>query len=175
MSIQFNQFQQCVEDVLRPFDKFYSPEVVDLLMLTAAVESDGVSYVYQIGGPAIGPFQMEQPTFEDILRYVHQKATASTLWMWLESELEDSYIYTKYLSELRGPLNPNHYYHLAYNFRAAILAARIKYWMDPKPLGNTIEEHAATWKRVYNTHLGKGKPEEAIKKYNTWKSKGFIR
>lgn len=167
MSIQFNQFEELVTNVLYNYPKLYADgKGVDILMLTAAVESDGCSYFHQINGPAITFFQLEPATIDDILRYIRQSSKRSAELAEINNLFEEDYHYTA-----RGYKNAALLLHL----ELSVLLARIKYWMDPKPLGSTIEDHAATWKRVYNTELGKGKPEEAIKKYNTWKTKGFIR
>lgn len=168
MSIQFNQFEQLVTGVLKEYPKLYADgKGVDILMLTAAVESDGCSYFQQINGPAISFFQLEPATIDDILRYVKQSSKRNIELAQINNNIFEEIFYYSARDYQNGAL--------LLHIELSILLARIKYWMDPKPLGNTIEEHAATWKRVYNTELGKGKPEEAIKKYNTWKTKGFIR
>ena len=44
---------------------------------------------------------------------------------------------------------------------------RLKYRRDPEPLPepDDIEGLGKTWKRVYNTHLGKGKVDEFVSNY----------
>lgn len=60
---------QLAELIIKPalFDLImFSPEAVQLLSFTCAVESDGGTYIHQINGPALGIYQMEPKTYADI-------------------------------------------------------------------------------------------------------------
>lgn len=62
MGIEPKQLKRLITDVLHGIG-YYSDEAVDLLMLTAAQESEMGRYLYQLGnGPARGIFQMEPAT-----------------------------------------------------------------------------------------------------------------
>lgn len=63
--INYNQFK---EHVVVPVLKYLEPEIpysesaVNLLLMTAAHESRGGTYLKQINGPALGVYQMDQLT-----------------------------------------------------------------------------------------------------------------
>jgi len=115
-----------------PADK----NAVDLLMETCAVESDFMTYNKQIGGPALGIFQMEPDTLHDI-----------------------RVNYIKYRPELREFLEGN-----LLDVEFAIIAARIHYMRVSTPIPSTRLLRAKYWKQYYNTHLGRGTVEKYMEK-----------
>lgn len=127
----------------------YSSDAVNLLMGTAAQESCLGRYRKQIGGgPALGIFQMEPDTFNDIVQN-----------------------YLRYRPELTVKIE-----RLAgiARFRAADLEnndllstcmARVHYLRVKEPIPPDLEGWARYWKRYYNTMLGKGTEEEFIANY----------
>lgn len=127
----------------------YSDAAVELIMLTAAVESNLGTYITQVGGPAKGIFQMEPATELDIWKnYLVYKPT----------------LQAKVLS-YRVPACPVKH-ELEWNLVYAIVMTRIKYLRSPVPMpANNKAELARVWKEVYNTRLGKGTVEKAIQKY----------
>ncbi len=131
-------------------NNLYTPAAVQLLLLTAAVESNLGEYVVQMrGGPARGIFQMEPFTERDIHNnYLNRKPTLMGA-----------------VHRVMGQgLN------LMLNLEYQILMARIHYLRKPEPLPayGDIKGMAAYWKKHYNTDLGKGTVEDAIKKYNLY-------
>jgi len=67
------ELRDLIKSTLTPLG-LYSPEAEELLMATAAQESHLGTYRQQIGGPALGIFQMEPATFNDIwANYLHYK------------------------------------------------------------------------------------------------------
>jgi hypothetical protein len=94
------------------------------------------------GGPALGYFQMEPATHDDLfatyLGATHRKFLLDGL-----HALSDR---VGYADELRW--NPQY----------AAAMCRIKYLRCPAPLpsANDLEEIGAYWKRYYNTELGAG-------------------
>lgn len=130
----------------------YSESAVELLMLTAATESKLGYYIKQIRGPALGIFQMEPRTHDDIWdNYLHYKQ-------------ELTYIISDYTST-RGE-----HFDLESNLAYQILMSRIHYLRVPDPLpdADDVEGLAAYWKDHYNTYLGAGTVEKAIAMYNTY-------
>lgn len=119
-------------------------EAAEALMLgTALVESGGYA-IRQQGGPALGIWQMEPATHNDI-------------WDTYLSRRHD--IGGKVLSaaEVDRPWKDKPPAEMmAYNARYACGMARVHYWRDPEPIPDTVEGMATMWKRVYNTPLGKG-------------------
>jgi hypothetical protein len=149
--IEKTQLRHLISIVLKDMEPEipYSETAVNLLMLTAAVESNLGTYIEQIGGPARGIFQMEPATEEDIwINYLAYKPN-------LKNKVES------YMSDTKKIGN-----HMVWNYAYAIAMARLKYLRDPNPLpNNTKDDLAKCWKRVYNTSLGRGTVEKAIKKY----------
>lgn len=150
--LDHRQLRELIVDVLKDMEPEvpYSDAAVELLMLTAAVESNLGTYIKQINGPAMGIFQMEPATEQDIWKnYLVYKPSLKAKVLSLKAN--QSLI----KQEMR--------WNLAY----AIAMARLKYFRSPKPLPkNNKEDLAKLWKDVYNTHLGKGTVEKAIKKYD---------
>jgi len=118
----------------------YNKSAVNLLLGTAAQESKFGTYIRQINGPALGIFQMEKPTFD-----------------WLKNIYGSKY-----------PIGE--FDELEYNLKQAILLARLRYRIVPKPLpdADDIEGLAKYWKEYYNTPLGKGKIEQFINNYKKY-------
>lgn len=146
MAFNKDQFRGLIVDVLREAD-LYSPSAVELLMLTCAVESDFGTYIEQITGPALGVFQMEPNTHNDI-------------W--------DNYL--KYRSNrVYWDVN-NDVESLRYDMKYAIYMARLHYLRVPEPLPNAtnVEALARYWKKYYNTEKGKGRVDNAIQKYKEY-------
>lgn len=134
----------------------YSEEAVDLLMGTAAAESNMGSYIAQKGGgPALGIFQMEPPTEQDI-------------W--------DNYL--KYNDTLRMYVIQSHGQpgaeELIWNLRYGVVMARLHYYRvaDPLPSKDNFRTNAdyvgalaAYWKQHYNTPDGAGTHKHFLNSY----------
>ena len=152
--LDVGQFKDLVIDPTLKDVGLYSAEASDLLLGTALVESN-LKYLKQLGGgPALGLFQMEPVTFNDIYyRYlvkankVHLKAAVHAHMVGRDSE----YLVT-------DPV-----YQLITNLPFAVLMARIKYLMVPAPIPKTVNGQAAYWKKYYNTEHGAGKVEHYLK------------
>ncbi len=132
-----NQFKDLIERTLKE-NRLYSESAVNLLLGTAAQESKFGSYLRQLnGGPALGFFQMEKPTFD-----------------WLKKVYDKKF----YLGD---------YEDLEWNIKQAILLCRLRYHIVPEalPKADDIEGLAAYWKKYYNTFAGAGKTTEFIDNY----------
>jgi len=129
----------------------YSRDAVELLMLTAAAESNLGEYLKQIGrGPALGIFQMEPSTEKDIwYNYLRHRPA-----LLLSVEL------------LVGNSNVINL-HLFGNLLYQIALARIHYLRVPAPLPSRLdaEAMAAYWKDYFNSRLGKGTVAKAVESY----------
>jgi hypothetical protein len=144
------------EEVVVPVLKYLEPEIpfsdvaVELLVGTATTESHRGSYIKQLGGgPALGVFQMEPTTHDDI-------------WLnWLK--------YQPWLGEkvraMRGTgFVPRPETHMVGNMYYAAAMARVHYRRVREALPPTTDAHllGAYWKRYYNTRLGKGTVEQYV-------------
>ena len=137
--------KQLEELVIVPTLKYLDPEIpfsdaaVELLKMTAAHESHLGSYIAQVGGPALGIYQMEPATEEDII----------TNFLWYREVLHGKVNST-------GSEEPTAK-DLVSNLSYATAMARVHYYRDKYPLPDVmdIEGLAQYAKRVYNTVEGK--------------------
>lgn len=124
----------------------YSDAAASLVLGTAMHESH-LTYLKQLGGgPALGLWQMEPFTHDDIwdtfLRYRTDLASL--------------------MCRIAGDSRPSATL-LIGNLWYACAMARIRYRRAPANLpGNTPDDLAAFWKKYYNTDLGKGTIAEAL-------------
>ena len=146
-----DQLRDLIERTLRGINK-YSPEAVNLLMGTCAQESRLGVYIKQLSsGPALGVFQMEPFTFNDIVNcYL---AFNESLAQKIKNECDVSIFKSEALE---------------YNLKLAICFTRVHYLRFPEPLPNDLDGMARIWKKRYNTILGAGSEEEFIKNYERY-------
>lgn len=113
-----------------------SKDAVELLMMTCAHESKLGTYIKQIKGPALGIFQMEPRTHDDIwTNYIFNRD-------WLEDAIFNICGKTITSSNLK------------YDLKYATLMARIHYYRVPEGLPSDPEGYARYAKKYYNTELG---------------------
>jgi hypothetical protein len=153
MAFDKDQFRELITDVLKEADLF-SDSAVELLMLTAAVESNLGTYIKQVKGPALGVFQMEPNTHDDIWQN----------YLLYKRELKEFVL--DYADDAWGARPPTLKYNLAYS----ILMTRVHYLRVPEalPKATSPEDLALYWKKYYNTHLGKGDVLDAMRKYRKY-------
>lgn len=123
----------------------------ELLMGTALQESDGGFYLHQLGqGPALGIFQMEPRTHDDI-------------WTTFLSRRTD--LSAKVSSLLLPGLN--RLGQLAGNLLYAAAMARLLYYRCPEalPAAGDIPSQAAFYKRWYNTAQGAASVESYLARW----------
>ncbi len=129
------QFQNLIQRVLLDYEGLFSAAAVELLLGTAAQESQFGHYLRQLGsGPAIGVFQMEPATFR-----------------WLKERFGKQYGFKGRQAE-----------EMEWDIRLAILLARLRYRVveAPLPKAGDLAAQAAYWKQWYNTPAGRGTVEE---------------
>ncbi len=155
MSMNVGQLRGLIRETLESVG-LYSRSAEELLILTAAVESNMGEYIRQVRGPARGIFQMEPATFRDIME------------RWLPERSKDlrEKVYS-FESTFIGMRSPDT---LVYNLKYAILLARLHYLkvLEPLPKRDDIQGLAAYWKKYYNTHLGDGTVKGAMEKYERY-------
>lgn len=144
-------YNYVIEPTLRHIGLF-SEAAAELVLGTALQESNG-DYLKQIGGgPAVGIYQMEPATYDDIWKnYLVYKPILTREILSLELPR-----FAKGASEMIGNL----YY--------ATAMCRVHYYRRPEalpPAGN-VKKQAAYWKAHYNTRLGHGTIDQYI---NNWK------
>lgn len=131
-------------------------QVAENLLVGTALQESLLTYtVQQGGGPALGYFQCEPATHDDIWNnYLKYRTTlASKVRSFIQNDDGTTPPDAKIMID-------NPYYSAA--------MARIKYLRSPLPLPadpDDIMALANFWKTVYNTVLGAGKPQEFYDKY----------
>lgn len=116
---------------------------VELLLMIAAHESGLFKYVQQINGPALGIFQMEPETHDEVQRYMVR----------CKPRFENI--------KLSSPER------LIFDVRYAVAMARIFFMRFPEalPMPNDIKGLAKYAKRYWNTTIGKATPEDYERAY----------
>lgn len=135
-----------MEDIYR--SNYNSPEAVELLIMTAACESDMGEYIMQVKGPAMGIFQMEPATHRDLFEN----------WLCYKG-LHKKVVERFYNDKMTFEMN------LIGNLPYQIAIARINYMRASGNIPKDIEGMGRYYKRVWNTVLGKGSAEGAVKDY----------
>jgi hypothetical protein len=152
MAFNEKQFREVITQVLKYLDPEipFSEDAVELLLLTAAVESDFGTYLYQVKGPAQGVFQMEPATTKDII----------------ENFLKYKKPLMKKCDDMLGPVTGG----MVYNLGAQVAMARVHYFRVKSriPAKNDIAAMADYYKKHYNTYLGKSTVEGTISKYKKY-------
>jgi hypothetical protein len=146
---------QLLEHVVRPTLQYLGlpggTAAERLVMGTGAKESDGFTYLHQLGtGPALGLFQMEPATFDDV-------------WTRMPPRVRDKV--AKLLAMQPYPIHLQ----LVGNLHFAAAMCRVHYFMKPFRLsGNPpATQLAHWWKLHYNTSEGAGREEEFVEHYQT--------
>lgn len=159
MSFNPSQMRKLVRNVLEYLEPEipYSLVAEDLILMTMAQESHFGTYIEQLGtGPAQGVCQMEPATESDIWsNYLHYKPL-------LFAKVDG-------LAGVNGEMDAvgNLPYQIAMcrvHYRRvseALPSPPQKQWDEAEYL-NRLAQY---WKKHYNTYLGAGTPEEAVKNY----------
>lgn len=143
--MQASDLRRLISDTLLQFDagRHYSDTAIDLLIGTAAVESNLGRFVYQKpSGPVFGIYQMELNTANWLLDE----------WIFSRPKIDRS------LVDMCGIIDERYRkIKLAGDLVLQTILARCKYLSIPESLpSNDVEELAKYWKKYYNTPLGKG-------------------
>ena len=130
----------------------YSVDAEELMVFTCAVESLGGTYLKQVSGPALGIYQMEPATYNDI--WQNYIKTKSSLFMSILSNFHLSFMPPEEI--------------LIYDLRVATAMTRLFYSRVKAPLPPATDPDAiwAYYKLYYNTLKGAAEKEESIKKYH---------
>lgn len=150
--LNVNQFRELIVKSSLNDLLLYSKEAEELMVFTCAVESEGGTYLHQVNGPALGIYQMEPGTHNDIWQnYIYNNGS-------LTLRLFSNFDIGSMPSEAR----------MIYDLRYATAMARLHYRRvkSPLPLSNNVDAIWDYYKQFYNTPKGKAEKEESIKKYN---------
>lgn len=151
--------EQLTELVIKPSIsdlQLYSDDAVELLIFTCANESQGGTFLKQVKGPALGIYQMEPNTYNDI---------------WQN--------YLNYNQSLLLMINHNFNIHsmpvpeyMIHDLRFATAMARLFYARIKSPLPKADDINAIWdyYKTHYNTSSGKADYHLAVNAYHRFKS-----
>ena len=130
----------------------YSKDAEELLVFTCAVESLGGTYLHQVGGPALGIYQMEPETYNDI---------------WNNFIIPDNKLILRLINNFDVGRMPSED-RLIYDLRFATAITRIFYLRIQEALPDSDDVNALWdyYKKYYNTIKGKAQKDESIKKYH---------
>lgn len=126
-----------------------SEAAVMLLLGTALVESD-LKWIKQHKGPALGVFQIEPATADDIMkRYIAGKPRFVNMF--------DEMFGGKWRSKYKELI--------VTDLRFAVVVCRLRYWMETTTLPQDLEGLAQYWDHNYNANKRKGTTAQFIAKY----------
>lgn len=125
----------------------------NLLLLTTAQETECGHYLHQNGGPALGIFQVEPLTHNDLWNN----------WLLHRPPLADR------VRQLMGGLGLSAD-HMTTNLAYATAIARLIYYRSPVPLpdADDVAGLAACYKQAFNTALGAATVEQAAANYRRY-------
>jgi hypothetical protein len=132
----------------------FSAEAMELLVFTCATESNGGTYIRQNKGPALGIYQMEPATYNDIWQnYINLNPKLAMI-------LSTSFDCGRMPSEDR----------LIYDLRFATVMARLHYARvkEPIPWFDDINAIWEYYKKYYNTAGGAAEKINSILKYKVF-------
>jgi hypothetical protein len=151
--------RQLRSDVIRPAIRaieLWSESAENLLMGTAAQESQMGTYVRQLGGgPALGIFQMEPATHDDIWKnYLRYQPYLRELLM------------MHFVPATTEPKASDLISNLGY--AAAMCRVHYRRVLEKLPAADDVAGMARYWKKYFNTPKGKGTEEEFLKNYRNY-------
>jgi hypothetical protein len=132
----------------------YSDSALELMTFTCAVESEGGTYLKQIKGPALGIYQMEPNTYNDI---------------WQNYIKSNHSLLLQLLSNF-GVINMPSEDRLIYDLKFATAMTRIHYLRvnSPLPQASDIDAIWDYYKEHYNTINGAATKNVSIAKYQAF-------
>ena len=133
------QFRRLIRETLEALPLPYSEAAENLLFMTAAHETKLGEYLWQVGGgPALGFWQMEPATLDDLyvnyLSYHEGHLRAVDRWM---------------------PRGLTRSQSLVYSLGYQVATARYQYWRRPEPLPLHVTGLAGYAKKHWNSESGK--------------------
>lgn len=142
-----------IEPVLKDMG-MYSEEAVRLLLMIMAHESRQGYYIKQTIGPAVGVYQMEPATHDDIHKFLVSRKRLSLVTPYLSA----SPVGVTTAGEMAG----NMYY------ATAMARAFFLRFQEALPKGSDAEL-AAYAKAKWNTKAGKATADDYLRAYQSWK------
>jgi len=152
--LDISQFRQYIITPALSNLQLYSKDAEELLVFTCAVESDGGTFLHQISGPAVGIYQCEPNTHNDIWRnyIIHRNNYVSQLGLnFGVSTIPD-------VSRLMSDLL----------YASAICRLHYRRVKEALPPADDAEKLYDYYKQYYNTSAGKSKKATSLRKYQAF-------
>lgn len=145
-------YGQLIDSVIKPILEdmdAYSKEAEDLLVMIAAHESRNGYYLHQVNGPAMGLYQMEPRTHDDIIDFLERDRAEllSKLLNWTPR------------------INPDL---MAGNMYYATFMARAFFLRFPEGIPSEPILAARYLKKMWNTEKGKATFFDYLEAFNVW-------
>jgi hypothetical protein len=137
----------------------YSEDAEEILIATLAHESKGGTYLAQVKGPALGPFEMERPTFN---------------YVWTDVSRTNPTIIDTILKSV-GRDTSDFPSIMVYNLKFATQMARLRYFVVPKkiPSKDDLDGMWEMYKTYYNSSKGDATKLEFVNDYYHFIGKGI--
>jgi len=120
-----------------------------LVLGTACQESECGRWLVQVGGPALGIYQMEPATYDSL---------------WLDFLAYQPRLAPK-VKQFCSGLVLNSSREMIWNLAYATAMCRVHYYRDPQLIPTDLPGQAEYYKRVYNTAAGAATPEQYRKNW----------
>lgn len=140
----------------------YSESAVNLLLGTAIQESRLTYLKQKGGGPALGLFQIEPRTLDDIYFRYLQREDKKGLWERVQQFTTRQDVHVTTRQDVCGQVIGN--------IPFAVVIARIRYLMVPEalPAYDDLEGLGKYYKKYFNTSSGKGEVHEFVENYKKY-------
>jgi hypothetical protein len=150
--LNINQFRELIVKSSLNDLLMYSEDAEELMVFTCATESLGGTYLAQIDGPALGIYQMEPMTYNDI---------------WQTYINKDPSLNLKMIMHFQCNKMPSEEW-LIYDLRFATAMTRLFYARINEPLPSAKDENAIWeyYKKYYNTSKGAAVKDISIQRYH---------
>lgn len=146
--INKRQFGSLIGRTLDMMPYRVTPEVVSLIMGTAAQESQFGHFIYQVSsGPALGIFQMEPETETDCWAN----------FIYARQDLKSA------IFRVTGRTGPGPW--LEWDMAYQIMLCRVRYRRSKGAIPVDVLGQAQYWKTNYNTNAGQGTVQEYLNNY----------
>ena len=139
------------------------------LLLGTALQESRLEFLHQLNGPALGFYQMEPATHDDLWNN----------WIKYRPDMEDKargFISATPAMSVPGVFEHPQPSQMIWNLRYATVMCRLHYYRASFNIPNADKpaELGAVWKRVYNTYKGAGTVDQFVQNYRRAHSWGVL-
>lgn len=131
-----------------------------LLLATGMRESEELTYIKQIRGPALGLYQIEPTTIDYLVNYMYMQRNEKL---------------TGVLMQVKAP-GFSYVEQMPWNLMLGTILAAVRYWVVPEPLPAEGDANgmASYWGRYYNTRNVEKEVKDFARRYKEAMSKVLL-